>query len=206
MELKQTIEKRISIRSFTNEEVSEQDLKEMVRRAGLAPSLNNSQPWKFLAITNKSKLKEMAEIVISKLSNLPLKLDEAGQKVHLTKVEWYSTFFENAPSLIALTMKPHETELDKCVNISHDEIVKLRNYPDMQSAGASIQNILLSAIDLGYGACWLSGPMIAKEELEKFLKIEAPWQLISFVAIGKPFGYPKRPVKKGIDEIFTLLR
>lgn len=205
MELKQTIEKRMSIRSFTNEEVDELDLKEMVRRAGLAPTLNNSQPWKFIAITNKPKLKEMAEIVISKLSHLPLRLDEIGQKKHLTKVEWYSTFFENAPSLIALIMKPHETDLDKSVDLSHDEIIELRNYPDLQSAGASIQNILLSAVDLGYGACWLSGPMIAKEELQNYLKIETPWHLISFVAIGKPFGYPKRPSKKGIDEIFTLI-
>jgi nitroreductase len=206
MELKQTIEKRMSIRSFTNEQVNELDLKEMVRRAGLAPTLNNSQPWKFIAITNKSKLKEMAEIVISKLSDLPLKFDDAGKKRHLTKIEWYSTFFENAPSLIVLTMKPHETDLDKSVNLSHDKIIQLRNYPDLQSAGAAVQNILLSAVDLGYGACWLSGPMIAKEELQNYLKIELPWHLISFVAIGKPFGYPNRPSKKGIDEIFTLIR
>ncbi|NWJ50057.1 MAG: nitroreductase family protein [Bacteroidetes bacterium] len=206
MELKQVIEKRMSIRSFTNEEVNESDLKEMVRRAGLAPTLNNSQPWKFIAITNKSKLKEMAELVISKLSDLPLRLDEIGQKRQLTKVEWYSTFFENAPSLIALIMKPHETDLDKSVNLSHDDIIQLRNYPDLQSAGASIQNILLSAVDLGYGACWLSGPMIAKEELQTYLNIESPWHLIAFVAIGKPFGYPNRPSKKSIDEIFTIIR
>ncbi len=206
MELKHTIEKRMSIRSFTNEAVDESDLKEMVRRAGLAPTLNNSQPWKFIAVTNKSKLKEMAEVVIAKLSDLPLKLDDIGQKKLLTKIEWYSTFFENAPSLIALVMKPHETDLDKSVNLTHDEIIQLRNYPDLQSAGAATQNILLSAVDLGYGACWLSGPMIAKEELQKYLKVESPWHLISFVAIGKPFGYPKRPSKKNIDEIFTLIR
>jgi nitroreductase len=206
MELKQTIEKRMSIRSFTDEAVIESDLKEMVRRAGLAPSLNNSQPWKFIAITNKAKLKEMAELVISKLSELPLRLDDAGQKRQLTKVEWYSTFFENAPSLIALIMKPHETDLDKSVNLPHEDIIQLRNYPDLQSAGASIQNILLSSVDLGYGACWLSGPMIAKAELQNYLNIELPWHLISFVAIGKPFGYPQRPTKKGIDEIFTLIR
>lgn len=206
MELKQTIEKRMSIRSFTNEEVNELDLKEMVRRAGLAPTLNNSQPWKFIAITNRAKLKEMAEIVVTRLSNLPLKLDDIGQKKHLTKVEWYSTFFENAPSVIALVMQPHVTELDKSVNLPHEDIIQLRNHPDIQSAGAAIQNILLSAVDLGYGACWLSGPMIAKEEIEKLLKVESPWHLISFVAIGKPFGYPKRPLKKGIDEIFSIIR
>jgi nitroreductase len=52
MELKEVIEKRVSIRTFTDEPVAVSDIKEIIKRAGLAPSINNSQPWKFIAITN----------------------------------------------------------------------------------------------------------------------------------------------------------
>ena len=206
MELKQAIEKRISIRSYTNEQVKEEDLREMVRRAGLSPSNNNIQPWKFIAITNRTLIKKMAEAVSKKLSELPLKTDTEGQKQHLARIEWYSTFFDNVPAVIALAMQFHETDLEKSFDISPDELIRLNNFSDFQSAGAVIQSILLSAIDLGYGACWLNGPMIAKKELESILKINKPMQLISFVAVGKPFGYPQRLNKKSLDEIFSIIK
>ena len=206
MELKQAIEKRISIRSFTNEQVKDEDLREMIRRAGLSPSINNIQPWKFIAVTNRDLLKKMAEAVSKKLSELPLKMNGEGQKQHISRIEWHSTFFDNVPTVIALMMQFHQSDLEKSFDITPDELTRLSNYPDFQSAGAVIQSILLSAIDLGYGACWLNGPMIAKKELEDLLKINKPMELITFIAVGKPFGYPQRLNKKSIDDIFTLIK
>ena len=206
MELKQAIEKRISIRSFTNEQVKYEDLREMIRRAGLSPSINNIQPWKFIAVSNRDLLKKMAEAVSKKLSEFPLKINGDGQKQHTSRIEWQSTFFDNVPTVIALIMQFHPSDLEKSFDIPSDELTQLNNYPDFQSAGAVIQSILLSAIDLGYGACWLNGPMIAKKELERILKINKPMELITFIAVGKPFGYPQRLNKKSLDEIFTLIK
>src|SRR6056297_746890 len=204
MELKQAIEIRTSIRTFTEEEVPVKDLKELVKRAGLAPSVNNFQPWKFYAITNKKILNELATKVSEKIKQLPENQSIASKNVK-SQVEWFATFFENAPAVIAMAMEDYESVLEKGVQLSHEEINKLRNFPDMQSAGAAIQNILLSAVDLGYGACWLSAPMMAKEDLEKILNIENPYHLIAFVAVGKASkDIPSKP-KKSLDEIFTFV-
>ncbi|MFP4025894.1 MAG: nitroreductase family protein [Thiohalospira sp.] len=204
MELKQAIEKRTSIRTFTDEKVSLKDLKEMVRRAGLAPSVNNFQPWKFYAITNKEILNKLATKVSEKIKQLPENKSIASKNVK-SQVEWFATFFENAPAVIAMAMEDYESVLEKGVDLTHEEINKLRNFPDMQSAGAAIQNILLSAVDLGYGACWLSAPMMAKEALEKILNIENPYHLIAFVAVGKASKEVQRKPKKSLDEIFSLI-
>jgi len=204
MDLKQSIEKRISIRNFTDEKVPVEDLKELVRRAGLAPSVNNYQPWNFYAITNKEVLSKMAIKVSEKIKDLPSNQSIASKNVK-SQVEWFATFFENAPAVIAMTMEDYESVLEKGVDISHDEINKLRNFPDMQSAGAAIQNMLLSAVDLGYGACWLSAPMMAKESLEEILSIKSPHHLIAFVAVGKPTRELQVKSKKPLDEIFKLI-
>jgi len=204
MELKQTIEKRTSIRTFTEEDVPVKDLKELVRRAGLAPSVNNFQPWKFYAITNKKTLNKLATKVSEKIKQLPENQSIASKNLK-SQVEWFATFFENAPAVIAMAMEDYESVLEKGVHLSHEEINKLRNFPDMQSAGAAIQNILLSAVDLGYGACWLSAPMMAKEDLEKILNIENPYHLIAFVAVGKASKNLQPKPKKSLDEIFTLV-
>lgn len=204
MDLKLAIEKRTSIRNFTNEEIPVNDLKELVRMAGLAPSVNNYQPWKFLAITNKDILSKMAAKVAEKIKELPANQSIAAKNVK-SQVEWFATFFENAPAVIAMLMEDYESVLEKGVQLTHEEINKLRNFPDMQSAGAAIQNILLTAVDMGYGACWLSAPMMAKESLEKILGVEHPHHLIAFVAVGKPVRELQPKSKKSLDEIFKLI-
>lgn len=204
MELKQAIEKRVSIRTFTDEQVPVKDLKELVRRAGLAPSVNNFQPWKFYTIINKEIMHKLATKVSEKIKQLPENRSIASKNVK-SQVEWFATFFENAPAVIAMAMEDYESVLEKGVHLSHEEINKLRNFPDMQSAGAAIQNILLSAVDLGYGACWLSAPMMAKEDLETILNIENPYHLIAFVAVGKASKKIQPKPKKSLDEIFLLM-
>lgn len=204
MDLKLAIEKRTSIRNFTDENVPVNDLKELVRRAGLAPSVNNYQPWKFYVVTNKKVLSDMAIKVADKIKELPANDSIAAKNVK-SQVEWFATFFENAPAVIAMVMEDYESILEKGVKLSHDEINKLRNFPDMQSAGAAIQNMLLSAVDMGYGACWLSAPMMAKESLEKILEVELPYHLIAFVAVGKPARDLQPKSKKPMEEIFKLI-
>ena len=66
MELKAAIEARTSIRIFSEEKVNMKDIREMVRLAGLAPSVNNYQPWRYIAITNKDLLNKMADVVAVK--------------------------------------------------------------------------------------------------------------------------------------------
>jgi nitroreductase len=185
MDLKEAIEKRTSIRSFSDEDVPLHDLKEMVRLAGLAPSVNNYQPWEFILVKQKAMMKQFAEVISLKYDEFPFKKSDITSNVK-KQVEWYSTFFTGAPALIAVVLKEYKSVMEKGTSVSHDEINKMRNYPDIQSAGACIQNLLLSAVDLGYGGCWLSGPMIAKTEIEEILDIKAPSYLLSFVAVGKP--------------------
>lgn len=205
MQFKQVVENRISIRDFSEEPVSEKDLKEMVRIAGLAPSVNNYQPWKFIAIIKQEMLHEMAGIVIAKIKNLPTVQSRVAENIK-SQVAWYSSFFEEAPALLALAVEPYESVLTQGVNMPNDEINTIRNYPDIQSAGACIQNLLLAAVDLGYGACWLSGPLFAKSELEELLRIEDPWQLMTFVAIGKPKKEIKPKNKRNLGDELIIFK
>ena len=208
MELKEAIEKRTSVRRFKNEPISIDDLKEIIDLAGKAPSINNSQSWKFLAIVNKELLEKMSQIVHKKIEKLfPIEEENADKKV-VDTVDRYSTFFNEAPAVIAVLNKPYLAVADKIsdeVSMSAEELNKLRNYPDIQSIGAAVQNMLLAAVDKNLGACWLSGLMVAKDELEELLSIEKPYSLFTCIAVGKPLGDVKPKEKKSLDEIFELI-
>ncbi len=54
------------------------------------------------------------------------------------------------------------------------------------STGASIQNLLLAAHDMGLGACWLGEILNKREEVEILLKVPEGLEFIALVALGRP--------------------
>ena len=200
MDLKTAIEKRYSVRKFKTDPVPVEDIKELVRRAGLAPSVNNSQPWHFIALTNRAKIAEIADIVHDKVKTF---FAETGKANVAKTVEHFSTVFENAPVVVFVANEPYMAIADEVID--HSRINEIRRHPDIQSIGAAIENFMLSAVDLGYGACWLSGLMVARKELEALLDIAAPLELVAAIALGIPDGESSGRGKKSLDEIFTLV-
>ncbi len=205
MELKQAIESRTSVRVYKKDPVPLEDLKEMIRLASLAPSVANSQPWTFVIVTNKPLLEDMARKVVRQLENIPENESRAAKNIK-SQVEWFATFFQDAPALIAVAMERYESVLEKGVAMDHDEVNRIRNYPDFQSAGACIQNMLLAAVDMGYGACWLSAPMMAKDTLEKMLGLEEKFKLTAFVAVGKPENIPVKMPPRDVKEFIRIIQ
>lgn len=205
MELKQAMESRTSVRVYKNEPVPVKDLKEIVRLGSLAPSVANFQPWKFIIVTKKQLLEDMARKVARHIENIPENESRAAKNIK-SQVEWFATFFQDAPAVIGLAMEKYESVLEKGVTMDHEEINRQRNYPDIQSAGACIQNMLLAAVDMNYGACWLSAPMMVKETLEKMLGLDENFRLIAFIAVGKPGKIPVRKPVKDIEDAITIIQ
>jgi nitroreductase len=203
MQLKQVIESRTSVRTYKNEPVPLEDLKEIIRLGSLAPSVANSQPWTFVIVTNRKLLEDMALHVARNLQAIPENESKAAKNIK-SQVEWFSTFFQDAPAVIAVAMENYETVLEKGVELEHNEINRIRNYPDIQSIGACIQNMLLAAVDMNYGACWLSAPLIASETLENMLEIKENFRLAAFVALGKPENIPLRKPVRDIKELIRI--
>ncbi len=204
MKLKEAIEARTSVRNYSNEAIDMDDIREMVRLAGLAPSVNNYQPWRYIAITRKELLNQIADVVAEKIDKIPATRSVAAANVK-KQVTWFSTFFKEAPVLLVLVTRPYETVLESAVELSHEQINLLRNYPDIQSAGASIQNILLAAVDMGYGACWMSGAMFARTEIEEILHVKAPEKALAFVVIGKPKTEHKPKPKPNLADSMEII-
>jgi nitroreductase len=203
MEFAELVEKRVSVRQFKSDPVPPEHVRDMVRLASLAPSPNNQQPWRFIAVTRKPLLQEMADAVRERLrALLPAALSEDARRA-AQRVEWYSTFFADAPLVMAVARLPYRSVIARAVEgsaLSAEDINAMRGYPDVQSIGAAIEHLLLAATGLGYGSCWLSGPLIARQALEPMLDIAPPEQLAALVTIGVPAttpaaGHERRPVE-----------
>ena len=69
----------------------------------------------------------------------------------------------------------------------------------IQDTAASVQNILLAAHALGYGACWVG----AFDENETARVIEAPRGIrpVAIIPLGRPAEKPSAPPRRALSEI-----
>jgi len=72
----------------------------------------------------------------------------------------------------------------------------------VQDASAAMENMLLAAVALGYGACWVEGALRrCEDELRRILGVPEHLRIWSLLPVGKPAGQPTRPPKPEPGEI-----
>lgn len=204
MDLIQAMMERRSVRQFSDEEVPNQVLEEIIQLASWAPSGSNQQMWKFVIIKNKNILDQMAQLVSGKIDKIA---EETGY-LELTKIKGFSIFFSKAPVTIAVFMEPYKNKTEEILQssgYSPTEIERIRGNVAIQSIGAVIQNILLAAHAKGYGTCWMCAPNIAAPEIERILGVEKPWELKALIPLGKPARVPKATPRKSLREILQII-
>ena len=62
MDLFTALHTRRSIRNYTDQSVSEQELRDMLEAAMIAPSAGNAQPWQFIVVDDPDTLKKVPAI------------------------------------------------------------------------------------------------------------------------------------------------
>ncbi|UCD65342.1 MAG: nitroreductase family protein [Deltaproteobacteria bacterium] len=72
---------------------------------------------------------------------------------------------------------------------------------DHQSAGACIQNILLAAEALGFGAVWLGQILKNKIEVNRILELADNFDLMAVIALGYPKHHNQKSRRKDISEM-----
>lgn len=209
MDIFDAIQGRKSIRKFKPTPVPDEDIKKILDAGRLAPSANNSQPWRFVVIRDMELLKKMADAAREMVDRmLPYAEDEKqAQRLAAYKSSFY-TFFENAPVVIAVFMSKYSAGTDRLLarmGYSAGDIMRLRPVPGLQSVSAAIQNMLLAAHALGYGSCWMTGPLVAQEAFEKLLEYDKDTFIAALLPIGVPDEDPPARKRKPLEEIMKLI-
>ncbi len=70
---------------------------------------------------------------------------------------------------------------------------------DTLSIGAAIQNILLTATELGYGTLWIANTCFAYNELVDFMSIKG--QLVGAISLGIADEAPEQRPRKDFSEV-----
>ncbi len=200
MDVFEAMKGRQSVRKFRKDPVPRAAILKMVEAGMWAPSAGNAQNVRFILVEDKTLLKRMKGIVDEVVSRT------TGKEIAPEKVNTYNLFWA-APAAACVIGSPYESTTDRLLREKDPERYKIRRFqvnPALQSVSASVVQFLLAAYALGYGTCWMTGPLIAKQELESALSIRFPEELLAIVAVGKPDSPPPKPPRKPPEEITTF--
>jgi nitroreductase len=78
--------------------------------------------------------------------------------------------------------------------------VTAESYANIQSASAAVQNMLLTAHDMGLGAVWVAD-CGNREKVRKILSIPQRFLVMAAVLVGYPDHVPGAPERRSIEEI-----
>jgi nitroreductase len=187
MNVTDAIAERKSIRKFEDRPLSQEAIDKILLSATLAPSGKNKQPWKFYVVRGE-KREEMVQTMQKGMD----RLKEVGIKSGSAKytIRWMA----QAPVTIFVFNPTGPSPFEaKDLSDPFTDIV------DVQSVGAAIQNMLLTATELGLGSLWICDVYAAYDEFCDWLKAEG--QLVAAVSIGYPAQTPQARPRKSIDEV-----
>jgi len=196
---------RRSIRAFSEEAVPREDIEKILSSAILAPSGTNSQPWHFIVVEDNDLIDQMAAVVHDKMDEILSWPENKNKERRINAYRRYFTFFNKAPVVIAVLGMNHQLIVRRVIESHGIEQKKNRPSAAHLSVGAAIQNLVLSVTALGYGCCWMTGPLIAADEIEELLNVEDPFYLSSIVPLGKPMEDPPPRSRKGLDKVVTWI-
>jgi F420 biosynthesis protein FbiB-like protein len=192
MSLNDVIKKRRSVRKYLPQMVPRDAILELLVAAGWAPSAHNSQPWRFIILENPSVKRQLAEAMADAWA---ADVEKDGGKIDAKMKQERVDRFANSPALILAC-----TVMDGLRKFSDQKRQMFERDLSQQSLGAAMQNMLLTAHALGFGACWFCAPGFCKETVRKVLGIPKEVEPEAFVIIGYPAEMPLLPPKKPIGE------
>lgn len=176
-EVMKNIYGRRSVRAFTEESISEEQLKEIIKAGFHAPNGAGSNALRFAVVSNKAKLKHYSDISkVMSIEHFRQSMSKAPPEVakgiealigNLSNPNF--DIFYNAPVLVLVFAAP--TALTP-----------------VEDGSLAAENMMLAATSMGLGSCWIgfASPLGMAPEVVKELNIPANHKLIAPLIFGVP--------------------
>lgn len=201
--------KRKSVRSFTQQDVPIEDIKEMVKAASYAPSGKNKQNWHYVIVKDREKIEEIAKAIEKVHDIIVEKIDDEERTKGLSKFLKYYTIFRKAPILVMAYMGPYEEieiSLLKEIGMKDQADAMIRTASRVQNVAASLENFMLAAANMGYGTCWMTGPSFASLEVQNLIsQPKEGFELMAITPLGVPEKESIAPPRKDVEDILTII-
>ena len=201
MNIKTLLKQRRSTRHYDpNHHISQDEVLDILRTATLSPSGNNSQPWRFVVLTEQTLKQALLPIayhqqqIISASAVILILADrQAYLADNLTKIheEEYQDGCFDADVRDFLT----GAAIDFYKNFDDTQLVKFLGL----DIGMVAMNIMLVALDKGYQSVPMSG--YDRQALRQHFKLDDRYLDMMMIALGKGVAQGHRTLRHDIHDV-----
>ena len=137
--------------------------------------------------------------------------DNEKDQANMSKFLKYYTVFKNAPVLVLVYAKPYKTVEYKILK-DKPECKELYNMAtssqaEIQTIGAAVENLLLAAANMGYGACYMTGPVHSRDKIYEVMgHDETKGELMALIRVGVPEdSSAPQPPRLPLEDVVTFI-
>lgn len=205
VELLSFLEGRRSVRVFSDVPVERPVLERVLSAATTAPSATNRQPWRFHVLRGAAR-RDVAALVRARVEEMKAIIARGH---HAEAIGTYGDFFheplESAPVILVPSYRTHDDLIAALVRSGGEDPARFDTSSAMQSelcgTAAACMALLIQAEAEGLGACWMAGPMVARDAVEARLDIRPPYRMVGAIALGWPAEAPTKKPRRGIESV-----
>jgi len=183
--LKEIAASRKSTRSYSDRPVTDDDIQKILAVAKTSPFASGRKRWDILVVQDKETIQKIADATRSWITAHAEQVREDFRDGFLQYTENF-TFFEQAPVLFIPIFR-----LSRSVSFMMEDpdnkIAEWERDAYTKSISAVATLILLAAESLDIQTCYMTGPLIAEQDIIPLLKIQ-PGRSIGAVI---PAGYER---------------
>lgn len=169
------IYRRKSVRRYTGEPLAPGVLEKLLDAAIQAPSAGNMQPWEFIVLEGEEIRK--AAVATTYIG-------------YFAGPDNQQSWMLEASAIVAVCVNRRRTVGRYGERVAHHSV---------QDVAAAIENLMITATEMGLGTCWVGG--FKEAELTKLLGVPEGVQVLSMVAIGYPAHTPAAKARLPLELI-----
>jgi nitroreductase len=188
MKVMEAIRRRRSIRKFKSTPLTKLQLDNLMEAARLAPSGCNVQPWRFIIIRNvklKQRLQEAA-FGLQFIAQAPVVIVCCGDLRSWKKTKEHTE--EILQTLETPLNKACKKALMERVERAVQADVNERIPTTLMNVAIAIEHIVLEAVELGLGSCWVR--IFDAESVRDLLALPRYFYVVALLPIGRPDEQP----------------
>lgn len=183
--------RRKSIRIFSDRKVPAEYIEKIMNIAGTSPYASGRKNWGVEIIGDKKTITIAAEIVKSKAEELKRKVRSDFTSDFLEYARYF-TSFETA-HLIFVPYYREAPVLSLMMEQQNDDILIWERDNIIKSISCVAMLIILAAASLGLDSCYITGALIADQELNNLFKIKTGRSIGAII----PIGYREQGAQNG---------
>ena len=172
----------VIIRNMGEPGPSDAELKKILRAGMRVPDHGRLTPWRFIIISGLER------------ETMGMILEEAYKKENpdpiAEQLDIERERFIRAPTVIAVISKTKPEH-------------KIPEWEQILSSGAACQNILTSALSLGFAAQWVTEWYAYNEDVKRSLGLEERDRVAGFIYLGTKVEEPKERTRPAYDSIVS---